>query len=840
MPDLKIHKYYFLFLFLQFYAIVTFSQTIITGKITDAATGEALGFVNVFIKGSQNRTTSDFEGYYKLIINKPTNADSISFANIGYKTKKKHYEKGKNQTIDIQLDPVLLNTREVIIRPRENTSYAMIKKAIAQRDKVDRSNLQSYENETYKRIELDIDNISQKLRKKKAMREIAALLDSTKNISGEEGKSLLPFYIVEKYGKHFVKNKPIFDEKNILEAQKIKGLGLGDESYLSQLYEMAFKEYNFNKNWVKIVNKDIASPLSENWKIYYDYFISDSMYIGKEWSFKLEVLPKNNLDPVFHGHIWIADSSWAIKRLDLTVDKSANLNFVELIKVKQELEPTSEGIYLPVKTRILVDVAEPTDSAAGLIAKYYVTNTNFKTNQNYEDNFWKESEIINEDADTKDNSFWEKNRPDILTQAEKNVYKMIDTIKSLPTVKTYIEILDIALNGYYRTKYVDFGPYPYIIGYNNVEGIRLRLGLKTNPALSKKFTLRSFLAYGVSDNKFKYENNLAFHLSRRRWTTLTFFNHYDIEQLGLYNDLPGQTPNNPIFVAIARLGTLKRPYWHQENSVTLEREFRKGIILGSQFKLFNFNHHPTLFGSDFKFISSDNLSNKAEVSTSELTLYGRFSYKELWVNFGNERSSLGVTNSPIVNVYYTKGFKNVLNGSFDYQKYQANLLYRFKTSIFGSARIFVAGGFIEGKLPYPLLKSHLGNQSVIFNQNSFNMMNFFEFVSDKYASFSYEQHFDGFFFNRIPLIKKLKWRELASVKLLWGEVAQKNKDIIPNYEQFPPFSALNSNIKYGEISYGIENVKKVFRFEVFHRLNYLNEPYNIQKIRLKLSFQFTL
>ena len=817
-------------------------QTVISGKVSDATNGEPMGYVKIFVKGTAINTVTDFDGMYTLRIDAKVESDSISALYIGYKVKRKKYVNGQRQTINIQIEPSSLETQEVVVRAKENPAYALIRKAVINKNNNDRSELKQIESEQYSKVEIDIDHISTKMKKRKAMREVAAMLDSMKDVTGDDGKPVLPFYMTETIKDVYVdyaQNK----RKEEIKAQKKRGVGLGDGAILQQLIEQAFVEYNFNQNWVRIVNKDFVSPLADGWKLYYEFYLEDSMFVGGDWCYKIEVSPKNQQDLAFKGHIWIADSSFALKRLDLAVDKSANINFIDQIKIKQELEKTTLGPWFPLRTRILLDIEEPLDSVAGIIAKYYISNKNIKINQvRTEKGFFDTEFVAAEDATEKDQSFWDNHRHENLSASEKNVYKMIDTLNHLPTVKTYIEIIDIAINGYKRIGYFDIGPYLYLYNHNNVEGHRIRLGFKTNLFFSKNLSLKGYMAYGTLDEKIKYNGEIGYILSKNHWTEIKVSHTRDIEQLGFETDLAG---NNALFLATARNGNLRRPYWFTENKIAVESEIKKGITPAIYLSTRSFD---PILGTNVPFQYYENMSDTAHsaigtrLNATELAGQIRFSKKEIWIRNGTTRMSLGTMNWPIVTLRYTHGFKAILGGSFNYNKVNINITHKFKTGFLGYSRYNFNAGYIPEQLPYPLLRVHLGNQTPFYNRTSFNLMNYFEFVSDRFVSLEYSQHLEGLLFNNIPLLNRLKWREVVSTTLLYGSVSKANEAIMVGNNQNPQFHHLN-NTPYWEVGYGIENIFKFLRIEMLHRLTYNNEQqlgYKINKWGVKLSAQFTL
>ena len=257
---------------------------------------------------------------------------------------------------------------------------------------------------------------------------------------------------------------------------KLTGVGVEDGSLTSQIIGSSFQQYNFYENWLKIANKDFISPIADSWKAFYDYQLEEGSEIIDGYDcYRISFKPKRPEDLAFTGTMWITDSTYAIKQIDVKIGKEANLNFIEKVKVQQELLPVEGGAWLPSKSRILLDVGEIRDDWAGMLAKFYVSNKNFIVNKPQQDSFYEERVVVQQDAQNSDATYWNTHRHDTLTETEKNVYQMIDTLRNLPVVKTYVEIADIAFNGYKKVGKIDIGPYIYLYGNNNVEGHRFQL-----------------------------------------------------------------------------------------------------------------------------------------------------------------------------------------------------------------------------------------------------------------------------------------------------------------------------------------------------------------------------
>ncbi|MFQ3576880.1 MAG: DUF5686 family protein, partial [Cytophagales bacterium] len=329
-------KYIFVLSLIVFSKIVSSQPLTINGKVTDVTNGEAIPFATVHTKTGTAVTQTNFDGFFTININDGI-SDSLFCGYIGYATRGKKINPSiKNQIIDFQLQPEGRVLEEVIIKAGENPAYKIIRNAVANKNTNDKRRLNAYEYESYNRTEIDVDNISNKLKRRKVFRQIGEFMDSMRKVAGEDGKPILPIFISESISKVYYRDNLPRMKETIL-ATRAKGVGVDDASLVSQIIGSSFQEYNFYKSYINILNKDIPSPISENWKVYYEFFLADSMFIDTNWCYKIEVDPKNKADLTFKGVIWIADQSWALKRVDLTIPKEANINFIDQVKIQQEL-----------------------------------------------------------------------------------------------------------------------------------------------------------------------------------------------------------------------------------------------------------------------------------------------------------------------------------------------------------------------------------------------------------------------------------------------------------------------------------------------------------------------
>ncbi len=792
-------------------------ETIVQGKVTDAASGDPLPFVNVFFKGTTIGTTTDFDGNFLI---KTSNAtDSIIASYVGYKAKSKAVKRGLKQVINFQLIEELIGLQEVIVYAGENPAFDILRNVVRNKNNNDKRKLTAYEYDTYTKIEVDVDNISDKFRAMKIVKKITQVLDSIERIAGEDGKPILPLFITESVSKIYYRDDPSLKKEKILKT-KVNGLGVEDGTTVTQMVGSSFQEYNFYQNWLNILTKEFVSPIADGWRIYYEYDLTDSLYMGDDFCYRLDFFPKSPQDLAFTGTMWITKKEYALKQIEASMGNQANLNFIEKIRLQQELVKTELGPWVPIKNRVLIDVSEMGKDNVGMLAKFYTSNKNIVTNKPYAPVFYDRSIETAEDFRMyEDEKYWDTLRHEPLSETEKSVYRMIDTLVNIPVVKTYTNIIKVLVDGYYPVGKIDVGPYLSALTWNNIEGIRLQAGFKTNYRFSKKWVYHLQGGYGFDDGKFKYLASIQHILSRERWTTISFRARRDLSRIGIDDET---LADNPLFIAATRWGYFRRGYYSNEYRVNFQRELFKGYSQRIAFRTWNFN--PTF---DFAYYNPADLADiRSTFQTSEVIIESRYARDEVFLIDDNERVSRGTNKWPVISLKYTKGISGVFGSDFDYDKLRFNLTKRIKTGPLGAGYITVTGEYVFNTLPYPLLSLHLGNESFLYTSFTYNLMNFGEFVSDHFASVQYRQYLEGFLLNRVPLLNKLKWRLLATGNVIMGGMRQSNRDLIAlqTVDGTPtlPAGFFTNGKPYVELGYGVENIFKFLRVDFVHRLSYLD------------------
>lgn len=821
-------------IFNQFHLI---AQTRVSGRVLDGESGEALPFVTILLVGTNSGTTSDFDGTFEL--ESPVRADSVRFEYVGYKSIVKALKKQDGQFLEVSLYPDAGLLSEAVVRPGVNPAIRIIEAAQQNRKLYNIDKLEYYEYESYNKIQLAVDNISERFRKRKIFSEMAPLFDTIGVLTPDNTVPVLPVFISETLSDYYYRKLPR-RTREVIKATRVNGVGVGEDSYISQILGSTFQQYNFNDNNLYILDKDFVSPISALAQTYYGYMLVDSMYIGKDWCYQIMVFPKNKRDLVFQGMIWITDSTFALKRLSLEITSDANLNYIEKLKIQQELKEVEPGSWVPEKLRVLIDIAEITDNTVGMVGLYYNSNRDIKINRAHELEFYEEKLHVDDRAQDYDDIFWDSSRHEKITAADVKIYKLVDSLKNQPLIKTYVEAVELLVEGFYPMGKYELGPYYYLIGYNAMEGFRMRAGFRTTEELSKNYVLKLYGAYGFGDRRWKYIASWEHILSQRIWTKVGVFSKSDVELIGLTDKDYG---TSALYDAFALLGT-DRINRSTEYRIWGERELMKGYTQRVVFTKRAIEFEP-LGTFNFHYYTNPELQHASPVSSkfnlTTIALEGRLSHKELLIVRKHQRISLGNLKAPVVKIAYQKGFEGILDGDYNFDKLDIHVWQFNSLANLGTFEYNIRVGKTWGTIPYPVLEVMRGNEGVFANKATYNLMNFYEFVADQYLALSYEHQFNGLIMNRIPLMRRLKWRLWLSGKAVWGSMSEANYNLIPlEDDEGIPVTAIGKfdGFKpYMELSYGLENIFRLVRVDFIHRITYLDHP-NTSPFGVKTTLVF--
>jgi hypothetical protein len=825
----NIFKYQFLLIFL-FFSFFTNGQTIISGKVFDAKTKEPLPFVNVILKGTNSGATSDFDGNFT--INSKVTGDSIVASYVGYKRFSSAVKKNITQNINVPLEVFEegVSLTEVVINPGENPAHKYIRKTIERKEYNNKRKLSGYQYEAYNKLEFDLNNIPKKFKDKKSFKPVKFIFDNVDSTNSSE-KPFLPIFMIESLSDFYYRDDPKL-KKEIIKASKLTGF---ENQSISQVMGDMYQNVNIYENDIMIFGKNFKSPICDNAIFNYKFYLEDSLYIDGKWCYHIRFKPRRKQELLFSGNLWIADTTFGVRRLEMSIPSDANINFITSANIVQEFN-IQDSVWMLKKDRLVIDfkpdLGFSKKDGAGIYGRKTTSYKNIIVNQPKPSNFFEigNNILIEEGATKKSSEFWEQYRHDSLSANEKKIYKMIDTIQSLPIYRSWVDIITILVAGHKVLGNFEVGPYTNFISNNNIEGLRLRFGGRTSRQFSRWYKLSGYVAYGLKDEKWKYEGNFKTFISKKPFRQIIGISHKnDLEILGQSQN--GFDQDN-FFASFLRRGSLnsltrvEQTYlwyeheWFQGFSNTLSFVNRKLSPVGQiKFDILNYKRDT---------------ANRNFIRTSEIKLSTRFAYDEKYINGGDfARTSLG-SKYPILQFTYIRSLPKVFEGQYDYQKFVINVNDRIRLiQLLGYTDYTIEAGKIFGAVPYPLMELHGGNQTYAYDIMSYNMMNFYEFVSDQYASIWIFHHFEGLFLNKIPLLKRLKWREVMTYKILFGSVDQSNKKEL----LFPSNLKTLGIVPYQEISVGVENILRFFRIDGFWRLTYTDQlklPFG-----LRAGFQLT-
>ena len=793
----------------------------ISGKVFDAETKEPLPFVPVMLKGTTVGATTDFDGNYLITTSKLS--DSVICSYVSYKRLTRYIKRGQTQIINFPLSAEGYNLNEVVIKPGENPAHRIIKNVIANKPINNKRKLEAYQYESYNKVEFDLSRIPKEMREKKIFKPIQFVFDNVDSVNSGE-KPSLPIFITESLSELYYRSNPNL-KKEIIKASKVTGI---ENTSITSIMGDMYQNINIYDNNILVFGKGFTSPISDNGFFYYKYYLEDSIIIGNSKCYHIRFKSKRTQELCFSGNMWIADTTWAIKRLEMSIPKDANINFINSANIIQEFSKI-DSTWMLSKDRLVIDFAMNTKQI-GVYGRKTTSYKNFTINQPKDVKFYEFGDkiIVEDDASKKDDAFWDLNRHDSLSLREKKIYHMIDTIKTLPIYRTWVDVLTIFVSGYKGLNNFEIGPYFNLVSYNKIEGTRVRFGGRTSSKFSRWYELQGYVAYGFKDEKFKYSIGFKTFISKKPHRQLVGLNYKsDYEILGQSQN--GFSQDN-IFASLFRTSPLTNLTRVDNTTAWYEREWLDGLT--TKISLVGRTITP-LIANSYKYYKNDgSITTKENIRNTEVRLNVRFAFREKFISGDFNRISLG-TKWPAIQLSYSKSLQNAFQGEYDYQKVVLNLNDRVRlVSILGYTDYTLEAGKIFGTLPYPLMELHGGNETYVYDYMAYNMMKYYEFASDQYASIGVFHHFEGILFNKIPLIKKLKWREVVTCKALWGTVNDKNKKVII----FPTTLSALGNEPYVEVSAGIENIFKVFRIDALWRSTYLR-PRAIDNFGVKVGFQ---
>lgn len=790
--------------------------TKLRGRVTDSQTGEPLPFVNVSFVGTTIGTVTDFDGNFFLETRAP--GDSLSVSYLGYFPKRVAVKKGVFQELNFSLEPESFSLEAVVVKPGENPAHKILRNIIKNKNRNNTDNLDSYSYESYNKIEVDLNNVDENMKNKKIFKQFQFIFDYV-DTNAVTGKAYLPIFISEAISDYHFQRRPKV-EREIIKATKISGVK--NES-VAQFTGKIYQKVNVYDNYINVFDQGLVSPIADAGLLYYKYYLIDSAYVGNKWCYQVSFKPRRRQEPTFTGDFWVNDTTWAIVKTQVRIASDVNINFVNDLVATAEYKLLNDTLWFPDKLTLFVDF-NLTDKTTGFFGHKTTVYNNVKVNTPLPQSLEAVNEpvVVRDSAMQKSNDYWQTARPFELTEKEAGIYSMVDSVQQVPMYKTFIDIVNMFVNYYYVVGKFEIGPYYKTYSFNEIEGNRFRVSGRTSNAFSTRLMISGFAAYGDKDNRFKYGLGGLYMINKSPREAVSIDYKSDIEQLG---QSPNALTEDNILTSILRRNPNYKLSLVKEFTLSYQKEWITGFSNSITF------NHKVVFPTEYiPFTQVSDGAMLPRITNAMLTINTRWQKDERFVAGEFERVSLG-SPYPELNFNVSGGLKGVLKSDYDFLKLHFNYYHKFNINPFGYARLIVDAGKIFGKVPYPMLQLHEGNETYAFDRYAFNMMNYYEFASDQYVSVFFEHHFQGFFLNRIPLMRRLKWREVAAGKFLVGSISDENKNVL----EFP--LGLNEvSEPYYEVSVGVENIFKVFRVDAMWRLSHLENP-DIEKFGVRVGLQ---
>lgn len=843
---------YILLLFIALGTLPAIAQlTAVRGVVTDAGTKETIPYASFIVAGSGKGGRTDADGKYNITID--GNYTQLKFSYVGYKAQVKTFRQGASQVINVQLQSEAMQMNEVVIkggkkppyRNKENPAVELIRKVIANKPK---NRMESYDYVSYKKYErmlFSMSNLSDKFKQKKVFRNYQFLFQE-QDSAKIGGKNLLPVFQQEKLSEHYFRKHPE-KMKTVVVADKQVNFDerFIDNRGLSSYFERMYQDIDIYDNNISVVSNLLLSPIADGAPGFYKFFITDTIRTHQPQLIELSFTPRNKMDMLFEGKLYVTmDGNYAVQNAYLTVNKDINLNFVRGLEAKLEFEQNPDQRYHLSKSNLVVDFGITKKGGTGFTGERTVTLKDYTVNQPPADTVYKgEAVVVVPDASQKNEQYWASIRPESVSAASRKVYRNLDTLQTIPSFKKTMDIVTLFFAGYKDFGPFEMGPVNTFYSFNSVEGFRARLGGRTTPKLSKRYYFETYAAYGFDDQKWKYFLSGTYSLNNK--SIYSFPQNYLRASFQRDTKIPGQE------LQFVQEDNFLLSFKRGENNMMLYNDFYRFDYVHEYENHFSYSvglrkwsQRP---GGSLYFNNSAQtlFSRTSQINTSEISVNLRYAPHEKFYQGKIYRTPL-VDKYPIFNLRYTAGLKGVLGGDYNYHNFMGSIDKRFYLSQLGYTDVTVEGGYDVGKLPFPLLSIHRANQTYAYQLQSYNLMNFLEFVSDHYAAINIDQNFNGFFFNKIPLLRELKLREVMSFKALYGGLRDENNpeknpeamQFVRNRDGLPITHALD-NGPYMEGSVGVGNIFKVLRVDAVKRFSYLGDP-NVSSwgIRARVKFDF--
>ena len=832
-------------LFLLLGCCISVSAQNIQGVVTDSLTNEPIPYLSVFYEGKGVGSITDNDGNYKVETRKGWN--KLTFSAVGYVTKVVNIIPGVTKNLNVRMRPDDIMLDEVVVKPKRekysrknNPAVELMKKVIAHKKNNKLSENDYYQYNKYQKITMSLNDVTPEMLEKGMYKKMPFLKDQIE-LCEETNKFILPISVDETASQKIYRKHPK-SEKTIIKGMSSTGVNelFATGDMLSTVLKDVFTDVNIYDNDIRLLQYPFISPISSSDAIsFYKFYIMDTTFVDKDKCFHLTFVPNNSQDFGFTGHLYVlADSSYTVKKCTMNLPKKSGVNFVDNMDIIQEFEQLPNGEW----------VLKTDDMIVEMTLMKIMQGFQIRRNTRYSDYAFDElpqqlfkrkgAEIKEADAMMRGDDFWNQYRPVPLTQTESSMDMLVKRLEQMPGFKYVIFVLKAFIENFVETgtkehpSKVDIGPVNTMISNNYIDGLRLRMSAQTTANLNPHLFFKGYYAYGFKDHRSKYMGEVEYSFNKKEYlprefpkNSITFSYQYDVMSP---TDKFLKTDKDNVFVSF-KTSTVDQMSYVRNIALKYENETQFGLKTTVEVK--HSTDEPT---GGLAYITNDDQKTLVpEIQTMEASLAFRYAPGETFVNTKQRRIPVSF-DAPVFTLSHTAGFKGVLGGEYNYNLTEIGLYKRFWFSSWGKIDMFVKGGAQWNKVPFPLLIMPAANLSYILQRETFNLINNMEFLNDRYASLDVSWDLNGKIFNRIPLLKKLKWREAIGFKMLYGHLTDKNNPmkhpgdselfLFPTRDGRPTSFVMDPKTPYMECSVGIHNIFKILHIDYVRRLNYLDHP----------------
>jgi len=823
------------------------SSTVLQGVVKDSVTNEAISFVTIKFDDTSIGVFTDENGKFNIRNRAKKTNVTISF--LGYKTYKLNIPAGRTTTKEILLQPEDLSLNEVIVRPKKekyskknNPAVDLINNVIAHKDSNNVLSKEYYQCKEYDRIIFALNDFKPNQGQFKKLKFLPNYVDT----SIIDNRLILPFSVREMISDYYYRKKPK-TEKRVVEAFDRSGIDDAmDLKDLESVINEVFKDVSIYDNSMTFMMQDFISPLSNNNAVnFYRWYIMDTITMDDNKKYiDLAFAPFNSRDIGLTGNLLIStDSTYAVRRAVMKAPRNINMNFVDELIIHHDFKQTDDGKWIPESQRTAMDLS------LYKAIKFYVDKTrtfkDYKFDQPVDSVYRRAAPVLfTEGYDEKTKDYWVENRP-----ADHKDYRMDELVEDIRNISFFNFVINmgkLASEGYFHTSNdpdknkVDLGTLLTFYSYNAVEGNRFRGTFATTPNFHPHLFLYGYGAYGTKDGRFKYygeatwsfRDNVRDHKDEFPRNNLILAYKYDVNDLGQRYT---QSERDYIFMSL-RSSNAEKSTYNRQVQLAYHKEFYNGFSYKISGQTYDERPAGRLqfrrLGDNGEIIIDD------KILSTETKLELRYAPNEKF--FQQKRKRYPIPSEKLViNLSHTAGLKGVLGGMFDYNKTSFSLYKEFWIAPYGKLGITLDAENMWGEAPFPLLISPSANSSFTIQTGSFYLLEPLEFLHDRQVTWEINYRMGGWLFNRIPLINKLKLREVFGFRGVVGDLSDRNNPLI-NHDLllFSEGSFQARKAPYMEYNIGIENIFGFFRIDYVRRLNYLDHP-NVNKSGFRFSAEFS-